>query len=234
MERVLVMSAQEVAQPASHEQTREEIRHIAHTSSNRLVFTALPLDRMLAAKKVQIYKGLMAYGDDDIWAQIPADRAVTPELLAQLGFSTEEDADTLSINTVAETGNGMVVRVEKRKIAIPLWAFSSRRDLPRNPNPEVAQAMLNFLIGALNNERIVQGAGMDQLIDMLNETLKVIGFPPDFKIRFTGQTPEEQQSEMMQVVGAAPAADSGAVWGPCQGGHEQCPPNKRSCHHAFR
>ena len=90
LERVLVLSAQEVGAAASHEQTAEEVRSIASYTSNRLQFTISAVDRAAYAWKKQVYDGLMAYGESQFYAQLQT--PVPREKLERLGF-TVEDAD---------------------------------------------------------------------------------------------------------------------------------------------
>lgn len=198
LERVLVMSSQEVGQSASHEQTREEIKNISANTSSRLVFTSTPIDVAQDAWKRQLYHGLMAYGDEDFYVNIPGDLPLDKKTVEAMGF-TYVDFDTASKSD--ENGKKprwMRVRIPKRATAIPLWEIASTRDNEdRTNNDKIAATLGTILQGLLNNPITAQAIGADQAIDFTNRLAYFAGLPRDFK--FTNatpnQTPEQQQAE---------------------------------------
>ncbi len=195
LERVLVVSSQEVGQPASHEQTREEVRNIATNTSTRQAFTASAVDVAREATKQQLYEALMAYGDLDFYAQVPADPEITEAELEKNGF------------TVAMTDERSKKRVLhiKDKTAIQSVSFASSRDGDdRINNLQLAQTMGTWMMNLLGNPMMAQAIGPDQAIQMANMIAKLSGFPRDFKLMNRGPdvTPEEQQQAVMQDVQA--------------------------------
>jgi hypothetical protein len=205
MDRVLLMSKQELGQQASHEQSREEVRILSQTGSTRLQFTAMPLNQMREAKKVMLYKGLMAYGEDEFYAQIPTEEYVTPELLAEVGFTADQSTLSAGLESARSMDPNrketMTLKVSKSQLAIPLHMFAATRDgSDRVNNAEGGAAMLQFVAQATTNPNWVTAAGMPQLMDLTNMALQIMGFPRDFRIRFTGKDPEEQATELQQMV----------------------------------
>jgi hypothetical protein len=204
LERVLVMSSNEVGQAASHEQTREEIRNIAQNTSSRLVFTSTPIDIAEAAWKRQIYQGLMAYGDDDIFVRIPSDMPVDQEALKTMGF-TFIDKDKL--NSKDKYWN---VKISKKRTAIPLWEIASNRDGEDRSNDEkTAVTLATILDKLLSNPLTAQAIGVDQALDFTNRICYLAGIPRDWKFRNAAAgadqaTPEQQaeaaRGELQQVV----------------------------------
>jgi len=194
LERLLVMSSHEVAQAASHEQTREEVRNIAQSTSSRQTFTATPVDILCEAWKRQIYCGLMAYGDDDMYAHIPAETPLTKEQLNAMGF-TFVDKD-LNVRDKYHTA-----RVKKQATAIDMWLFASTRDgEDRTNDAQVAIAMSQLMQPLLQIPGMVQALGADQLIDIANQIAQKAGVDRDFKLRNVGPntTPEEQKAQAEQ------------------------------------
>lgn len=205
LERVLVMSSQEVAQAASHEQTREEIRSINRTTSNRLEFTAQPIDRMLEAKKRQLYLGLMAYGEDEMWAEIPSATYVTKELLQKVGFTAKDVDETMILNKEEAVGtpsdnDSIIIRVDKSKIAVPLGNFAKQKDNNRHQQAENGANMLQFITGVAGNPVVFEAVGIEQLLELTNTALHMIGFPQDFRLKFTGKEPADQAQELQQMI----------------------------------
>lgn len=189
LERTLVMSSQELAQAASHEQTREEVRQVAATTSSRLTFTANPVDTAIHAWKTQIYQGLMAYGEDETYAQVEGDTVeeMTEEELNKLGFTTEEKPVAIGRKATLKA---------KNKTAIALEDFTSTREgEDRIDNVAAATAMSNFLIGLLNNPLVAPTIGKEQAITMLNLICRLAGFPRDFKLKATNDTEMVEQQD---------------------------------------
>lgn len=195
LERVLVMSAQEVGQAASHEQTREEIRNIQGNTSTRVVFTATAVDIAFDAWKRQIYNALMAYGQDEFYAQIAMDELVDAKKLDELGFSYATKNPVESWDEKAGTA-----RVKATKQAIAYESFISDRDGDdRINNTESAKSMLEMLQIAANNPSVMQAIGADQLVKMLNFVGRTAGFPRDFKLSTVDQT-KNQQGQAQQIM----------------------------------
>lgn len=192
LERVLVMSSQELGQSASHEQTREEVRNIATSTSTRAQFTASTLDRSRQAWKKQIYEGLMAYGSEEGYAQVPADPKITPKMLAKLGFTDEGYDDQKKKRTVKWS-----------KTAIRYAAFAANRDGDDRINDvEIARSLSAFMQQLVGNPMTAQAIGPDQFIAMANIIARAAGLPRDFRFVNRGPdvTPEEQGQQILQQV----------------------------------
>lgn len=200
LERILVMSSQEVAQAASHEQTREEVRTIAASTSTRLQFTSTPVDIATAAWKRQLYQGAMAYGDDDLWAMLPSDIPLTKEVLQVMGFSyVDKDEDVITQDRFRR------VRFKKQATAMDMWTFANTRDdIDRSSDREVAVAMASIVRDLMNNPITAQAIGPDQAIDLANQIARLAGLPRDFKLRnmAPNATEEQRQQEAMAQVKA--------------------------------
>lgn len=172
VERLLVMSPQEMGQVASHEQTREEVKQIQGHASSRLQFTAAAADRAREAIKRQLYEGKMAYGEDEFYAQIPADPEINEKMLSALGFTWKgQDKDT-----------GRVT-VKATKTAVNYEKFVANRDgADRINEADLARNMAAFMAEILGNPISAQAVGPDQAITMINLIGKASGFPRDFKL----------------------------------------------------
>lgn len=203
LERVLVMSSQEVAQAASHEQTREEVRNIQASTSTRLVFTETPVDLARDAWKKQIYHGLMSYGAKSFYAVVPFETPIDKKMLDKLGFTYNDDG----MDDNERYRNRKVNARVKDKTAIALESFASSRDGDdRINNVESAIAIATFVRDIVNSP---YGAvlGPDQFIEIANQIARLAGFPRDFKLvnkMPPGASPEQQQEEakkqLMQIV----------------------------------
>lgn len=203
LERVLVMSSHEVAQAASHEQTREEVKNIASSTSTRLLFTATPVDIARDAWKRQLYWGLMAYGDPYIYTHIPSETPLTKEQLTKFGFTFNEKDVEVSQD------NYRRAKVHKDDTAIDIWYLTATRDGDDRVNDaQIAVAMAQFAQQLLMNPLTAQAVGADQFIEMANRIGQLAGLPRDFKIRnmTPQQSPEDAraaaQAQLKAVVDA--------------------------------
>ena len=199
LERALGMSNQEIAQTASHEISATETRNLAAATTNRLTFTATAADIARDAWKRQIYAYLMAFGDDDFYGHIPADNPITQEQLAKMGF-TFVDHDQM-----VGTEKYRRVRAPKKSLALPLYEFASTRDgEDRVSDSAIAAVMATLARDVMNNPMLAQAIGPEQALQWVNAIGYFSGMPRDFKLRFTGKTPEEEkaqaQEQLQQVV----------------------------------
>jgi hypothetical protein len=215
LERVLVMSSQEVGQAASHEQTREEVRHISQNTSTRVDLTMQGMTSAIEGWKHQLYAGLMAYGAGTFWAQVPMEEEIAEKELADLGFTYKSKYDKAK-----RTAHIMVMN----KTAIAYESFVSNRDgQDRVDDVATATAMTALLDKLMNNPNMFGAIGVDQFIDMLNKIVRFAGFPRDFKLVNTGQTQgmQEEITGAMQEMAQSIQEQIGQLQEDVQGGFEQ-------------
>lgn len=211
LERVLVMSSQEIAQAASHELRVDEVKNIAQSTSSRLQFTATPVDLAREAHKRQIYQGLMAHGDPKFFVSIPSDVPLTYENLEAMGFTfgmtekggknpgRERAVNVLSATTAIKPEKHVVGWIDKKKTALPIWWMASTRDGDeRNDNTRLGVAMAQAVGVYMQNPMTSQAIGPDQAIELGNRIFHFLGLPKDFKMRNVGGTPEQQQAAQQQ------------------------------------
>lgn len=204
LERVLVMSSQEVGQAASHEQTREEIMNIKQSSSSRQTFTCIPVDLAREAWKRQIYSYLMSYGQGDYYAHIPSDAPLTKDLLDKLGFTYQDTA-----YYQAGKDKWRHVKTNLKQTAVDLFEFASTRDgEDRTNEKELATTLSAMLQGLMKNPITAQAIGPDQAIGFANQIAYWAGIPKDFSFHNAapGATQEQQkmaaQQQLQQVIQA--------------------------------
>lgn len=188
LERVLVMSAQEIAGQATHEQSAEESRNIKVSTQTRLEYTSSSFDRSCDAWKRQLFSYLMAFGDDELYAYISPQESYTPELLKKIGVEIEEVAD-------ANTDQRMKVK-GKKKALLQLEYFASTRDgQDRTNHPAMAAAMSQFMASLGIGQLAAPAIGPAQAVHLINQILEQFGFPRDFKLHAIPQMPMEQQQQ---------------------------------------
>jgi hypothetical protein len=202
LERVLVISSQEVAQAASHEQTREEIRNIKQTSSSRQQFTAKPIDVYRDAWRNQIYNFDMAFGTREFMADVPCDSSISLKQMEAWGFTFVEKHETKH-----GADRFMKLNVKREHVAVPLWSFANNHDGDdRTSDASIAQAMAQFVQAYLANPMTAQAIGPEQAISIANIIMNYAGMPRDFKLRSLikngdgGGGNQQQAQAMLQEV----------------------------------
>lgn len=194
LERVLVISPQELAQTASHELTAEEVKNINAGKSTRYEFTAGHVDRAVYAWKNLLYAGLMAYAEEDLYARLPL--PVDEASLTKLGFTVEHRDEQNKSALV--TGN---------KSAILIESFSANRDGDlRVNNAQTAQAMTQVLASIAGNPMLSAEVGPKQIIELINEIAQIGGLPRDFRFTPTGEAAKMQAQQQQQAQQAAQQA----------------------------
>lgn len=203
LERVIQVSAQEVGASAPHEQTAEEITSTKQATSTRLVFSGTPVDWATDAWKRQVYEYLMAFGEAEFYAQLPANTAITPEVLDELGLSYEE-------HDAKNGGAKFTVTVKKEALALEFFA-STKEDTTRTDQGQLAGAMSQVLMALLGNPMMAQALGPDQGVKLFNRVLERMGLPRDFILQnaSAGQAAEVMQQvqqalqQQMQEIGSS-------------------------------
>ncbi len=199
MERVLVMSSQEIGSAAAHEQTAEETRVISSSTSNRLNFTASYDDDADLAWKKQLYDALMAYGDEDVYAQVETTEGTnTKKVLEDLGFTVDEDG-----GGEGDPNIGTKTAVKGKKTALAYEAFASTRDSSdRINNVALANAMVQLLQVVLTNPLMFAAIGPAQAVKLINQIAGLSGFYKEFKLEaIPGATDEEKNKQAQEQVG---------------------------------
>lgn len=182
-ERVLQFSSQEVAQAATHEQTKAEMDLIKDSTTNILRYTGFPVDDFLATQTKQIYEALMAHGDDDFYAIIPHDEKITQDQLKQWGITYVEDP--------AKGDKKVAVRAKRSALLLFAFAYAPAAE-DRKDNIEVARMISEFIRDVfMNNPVGLAALGPDQLIDLGNQIAKFAGLPFERPLRNASHTTEQ-------------------------------------------
>jgi hypothetical protein len=187
LERIMVMSSQEVAQAASHELREKEVVNIQNSTSTRLAFTTAPVDDAGEAMKQQLYEALMEHGEEEFYANIPLDAAVTPKMLEDLGFTWDKEEHP-------KNAGDKKVTVSTNKKAIAYVSFTTSKDFEQRPNnPDVVTQLGNALNSWLANPILGPAIGAEQAVQMANIIAKMAGFPKEFQMHNMSNVNELQQ-----------------------------------------
>lgn len=186
MERVLQFSSQEVAQAASHEQTKQEIDVIQNTSTNILSFTGMAPDEFLMAMGAQEYEAGMNFWEDDLLLSISRVADVTKKDLKEMGITTLEDA--------WEPGEKIAARMYKSALAFDLFVSVAPLH-EREIDAQMAQSMATFVRDILTLPDMAKAVGVEQTIMLANEIARRAGIPLPEPIKDTGSRDQNEDAQ---------------------------------------
>lgn len=189
LERIMQFSSQELGVAATHEQTAAETSIIHENTSDRLKFSGGFIDDGENSDKRRIYEAVMAYDDDEMFAQAADLNEASLAALLDMGWVVEEPA------IPGKTHAG----IRGRKSALRLETFASNREgADRLKNPAIAASMVQLTQLLTQNPALLQAVGIPQVIEWFNEIFAFAGVPQDFKIRVTNNVPPEVQAAEIQ------------------------------------
>lgn len=193
LERLLVISPQEIGASASHQQSKAEVIVTNSNSTNRVTFTATYVDEAIDAKKQQLYDAAMAYMDDEVVSQVSADVENLKEVLSELGFNFDEKKD--------KAGEKFVVRGKKSKL-VSLERFASTKDGPdRGNDMQTAQALSLAVQSVSQNQILGPAIDPESLLKVLTQAAVLAGAPDDFKLKLRKDGGAAQQiGQMMEQI----------------------------------
>lgn len=193
-ERVLQFSNQEVAQAATHEQTKAEMDIIHSATNNVLQYTGVPVDQALEARAIQIYEALMNYADDDFFAYIPSDHNLDKESLEKMGITV--------IPGQYQKDKRLLVRSKKSALVFQFFGLAPTYWQRKN-NVESAR-MISEMVRDwfMSNPMGLSALGPDQLIDLANYIAKLADIPLERPLTNVGMTTQEQNMAAQQQLRA--------------------------------
>lgn len=202
-ERVLQFSSQEIAQAATHEQTKHEVEIISKTTTNIIEYTGTVVDAGLNAMAHQNYEALMNYGEDEFYAQVPSDHDLSEAQLKKLGITQDEDDKD-------ETRDKKIRVKVTKKTAMQLDAFATvPPSNKRETNWEAAQAITQFWVSIIANPEMQMALGPTQLVEIANRMAKLAGLKLDVDLR--DMTEENQKKKANDILKQAVDAVLGIV-----------------------
>ncbi len=137
----------------------------------------------------------MAYGDDDLYAQISSPPTEdVKKTLEELGFTVEEEGD--------QNKNTRTL-VKGKKTALLYEEFASTRDASeRINNVALANSMVQLLQVVMANPALFAAIGPAQAIKLINQIGDFLGFYEDWELEtMPGASPEEQQAQAQEQIG---------------------------------
>lgn len=177
MERLLVISPQEIGSAASHQQSKAEIVTINANTTNRVTFTGSFVDDAQDAWKRQLYDAIRAHMDAEGVAAVSSDIPEVEKHLKAMGF------ELVKTETGSIVGGRQKLMVKYKMEGLRLEGFASTREGPNRGNDrDAAQAIMLTVQSINNNPALAAAVDPRSLASMMETAAKLMGADHDFKI----------------------------------------------------
>lgn len=183
VERMLVLSPQEVGQPAPREISATEVQEISTSVESIYSFVSEGIDEMRSGMKKMLYEHLVACSTAEF--DVPVKNRYSTSVVTDAGFTpSDEDYDTASPMSRNVVGTPASLVHE--------YLFSSRDGPERAINVKSAETLTALLGQILQIPPIIEAVGKRRLFEIINEIFRKSGAGFDIKLEF-----EEGESESL-------------------------------------
>lgn len=180
VERLLILSPQELGQPSPREVSATEITEITNTTNALYSFISEGIDELRSAMKKQLYEHTISCDDEQF--DLPVTGRYTVKTIQEAGFDVSSD-DDIGDHDVPRRRNVIGMPKDLRHD----YLFTSRDGGERPRDTQSAQVLSQMLMQILKMSpelaaMAAQKIGPDRLMEMLNEIFRMSGSGYDLKI----------------------------------------------------
>lgn len=175
VERLLVLSPQEVGQPAPREISATEVTEISTSVESIYSFVSEGIDEMRAGMKKMLYEHLVACSTSEF--DVPVKNRYSSRVIMDAGFQpADEDYD--KVEPMARNVLGTPASL------VHEYLFTSRDGPERSLNMKAAETLTALLGQILQIPPIIEAVGKRRLFDIINEIFRKSGAGFDIKLEF--------------------------------------------------
>lgn len=193
IERLMVLSPQELGQAAPREISATEVTEIASSTSTLYNYISDAIDEGRAAWKKFIYEALVNKATEDV--NVPVKERYSPDIVQAAGFSLTPMKGDCYVAQQAVTG-------AKEKL-IHDYAFSVRDGSDRPSNTQAANTLVQLFSNMVKIPGILQAMGKPKLYELINEIFRMSGTGFDLKLEMApGEDPSfgPQPDQLMEAI----------------------------------
>jgi hypothetical protein len=164
VERLLILSPQELGQPAPREISATEVAEISSTTNSIYSFISEGIDDMRSAAKKLFYEHLVSCSTDKF--TVPISQRYTDQVITDAGFQSQDEgiSEASARNVIGEPTN-----------LIHEYLFTSRDGAERARDTQSAQVLSQTLQGLMQVEGVPQALGKERIFGFLNEIFRLSG-----------------------------------------------------------
>jgi len=199
-ERLMVLSAHEQGQAATHEISATESNQIATSTDAIYNFISAAMDRGRAAMKRICYESLIACATDEV--RLPVSKRYPKDVIAKAGFKPMDEDD--SSDTV-----GYITAVGKKQSLVHDYIFTSRDGGNRASNTAAANALVQLITPFVTSNPSAQNAilsamGKEKLFEIINSVFRLADAGVDLNLELKPGDDDnlllEDSQQVMQIL----------------------------------
>jgi hypothetical protein len=206
VERLLILSPQELGQPAPREISATEVTEIANTTNALYAFIADGIDDLRSSVKHLLYDHLVTCSTSEF--NVPVKGRYTVGAIQAAGFDVEDTGDQSEIpqrrNVLGHPAH-----------LIHDYLFTSRDGAERPVNTQAAAVLGQLLQQLMQSPEIAEAIGKERIFDMINEVFRLSGagydllletdegdleIPPTLEREKFMNTLQDQLPQVMQLI----------------------------------
>lgn len=176
VERLLILSPQELGQPAPREISATEVTEIATTTQAIYSFISEGIDELRAGAKKMLFEHLVACSTEEF--RIPVQGRYTKEIVKNAGF--QEAPYSSSSDYLNPQAKRTIIGTPE--VLLHEYNFSSRDGAERAVNTQSAQTLAGLLQQVVSAQPIMQAVGTEKIIEIMNEIFRLSGAAYDLNI----------------------------------------------------
>ncbi len=198
VERMLVLSPQEVGQPAPREISATEVQEMSTSVESIYSFVSEGIDEMRAGMKKMLYEHLVSCSTSEF--DVPVKNRYSEGVIREAGLEPSDEQYDISdpmVRNVVGTPASLVHE----------YLFSSRDGPERSINVKSAETLTALLGQILQIQPVVEAVGKRRLFELINEIFRKSGAGFDVKLELEEGESEElmpPQEQAPPPQGAAP------------------------------
>lgn len=174
VERLLILSPQELGQPAPREISATEVTEIATTTQAIYSFISEGIDELRAGAKKMLFEHLVACSSEQF--KVPVLGRYTEEVVKSAGF---QDANPYSMDMNPQVKRTVIGTPD---ILLHEYNFSSRDGAERAINTQSAQTLAGLLQQVVSVQPIMQAVGTEKVLEIMNEIFRLSGAAYDLNV----------------------------------------------------
>lgn len=174
VERLLILSPQELGQPAPREISATEVTEIATTTQAIYSYISEGIDELRGGCKKMLYEHLMSCSKNEY--KLPVTGRYTDEVVKGAGFT---DANAYSYGLNPQTRRTVIGTPD---LLMHEYNFSSRDGAERAVNTQSAQTLAGLLQQVVSVQPIMQAVGTEKILEIMNEIFRLSGAAYDLNV----------------------------------------------------
>ena len=185
VERLMILSPQELGQAAQREISATEVSEIANSTNTIYAFISEGIDEMRAAAKKIIYEHLVTCSTTEF--NVPVKQRFSLKTITDAGLEIEDTGDQ------DENPKGRNI-IGSPKNLVHEYLFSGRDGSERSRDTQSAQTLTQLFSQVLGMKEIAQALGKERIFGILNEIFRMSGAGYDLNLQMDEQDESEDLS----------------------------------------